>query len=104
MSSSRDYKVGTAEGQTDGLQVLGVGEPWPTYLEGMEEWYILELIVITGLSHSVNLGIAFLMKHKLKMNCTEEEVELIPLKGGSSLRARLVDGGYHSVNCKFIWS
>ena len=37
MSSSRDYKVGTAEGQTDGLQVLGVGEPWPTYLEGMEE-------------------------------------------------------------------
>ena len=24
-----DYKVGTAEGQSEGLKVLGVGEPWP---------------------------------------------------------------------------
>ena len=49
-----DYKVGTADGQSEGLQVLGVGEPWPIYLEGMEECYILEPLVIRGLSHSVN--------------------------------------------------
>ena len=35
ISSSKDYKVGTADGQSDSLQVLGVGESWPIYLE---EW------------------------------------------------------------------
>ena len=49
MSKSMDYKVGTADGQSDGLQVLGIGEPWPIYLEEMEECYILELLVIKGL-------------------------------------------------------
>ena len=43
-----DYKVGTSDGKSDGLQVLGVGEPWPIYLEGMEECYILEPLVIRG--------------------------------------------------------
>ena len=42
ISNSLDYKVGTTYGQSEGLQVLGVGEPWPVYLEGMEECYILE--------------------------------------------------------------
>ena len=42
MSSSMDYKEGTADGQNVGLQVLGVGEPWPIYLDGMEECYIIE--------------------------------------------------------------
>ena len=42
ISNSMDYKVGTADGQSEGLQVLGVGEPWLIYLEGMEECYILE--------------------------------------------------------------
>ena len=60
ISNSMDYKVGTADGQSEGLQVLGVGEPWPIYLEGMEECYILEPLVIRGLSHSVNLGTSFL--------------------------------------------
>ena len=35
MSKSLDYKVGTADGQSDGLQVLGIGEPGPIYLEDM---------------------------------------------------------------------
>ena len=30
------------------------------------------------------------------MICTEEEVALMPIKDGSALRARLVDGGCHS--------
>ena len=30
------------------------------------------------------------------MNCTEEEVALMPLKDRSASRARFVDGGYHS--------
>ena len=82
-----DCKVGTADAQIDSLQVLGVGEPWPIYLEGMEECYILEPLVIRGLSHSVNLGTSFLMKQRLKLICTEEEVALMAVKDGSALRA-----------------
>ena len=73
-----DHRVGTADGQREGLQILGIGEPWPIYLEGMDECYILEPLVIRGLSHSVNLGIAFLTKYRLKINCTEEEVAHVP--------------------------
>ena len=62
ISKSMDYKVGTADGQSKGLQVLGIGEPWPIFLEGMEECYILEPLVIQGLSHSVNLGNIILNK------------------------------------------
>ena len=60
INHTMDYKAGTADGQSEGLQVLGLGEPWPIYLEGIEECYLLEPLVIRGLSHSVNLGIAFL--------------------------------------------
>ena len=42
ISNSMDYKVGTADSQSEGLQVIGIGEPWPIYLEVMEECYILE--------------------------------------------------------------
>ena len=35
LNHAMDYKVGTADGQTQGLQVLGIGEPWPIFLEGM---------------------------------------------------------------------
>ena len=56
ISSPMDHRVGTADGQSEGLQVLGIGEPWPIYLEGMEECYVLEPLVIRGLSHSVNLA------------------------------------------------
>ena len=31
MSKSMDFKVGTADGKSDGLQVLGIGKPWPIY-------------------------------------------------------------------------
>ena len=46
ISSPMDHREGTADGQSEGLQVLGVGEPWLIYLEGMEECYILEPLVI----------------------------------------------------------
>ena len=62
-----DYKVGTADNQSKGLQVLGKGEPWPIYLEGIVECNLLETLVIRGLSHGMNLGISFLMKNNLKM-------------------------------------
>ena len=62
------------DGQSEGLQVLGIDKPWPIYLEGMEECYVLEPLLIQGLSHSVNLGIAFLQEYNLKMICIEEEV------------------------------
>ena len=66
------------------LLVLGIGEPWPIYLEGIEECYILEPLVIGGLSHSVNLGIAFLMEYRLKVNCMKKEVALMPIKNRSA--------------------
>ena len=94
--SGKISKVGTADGQSEGLQVLGIGEAWPIYLEEMEECYILEPLVIRGLCHSMNLGISFLMRNNLKLICKEEEVLLIPMKDGSALRAWLVDGGCHS--------
>ena len=87
MSESIDYKVGTADGQSDGLQVLGIEEPWPIYLEGMEECIILEPLVIQGLSHSVNQGISFLMEHNLKINCMEKKVAVMPVKDRSTSRA-----------------
>ena len=96
ISNSMDYKVGTAEGQSEGLQVLGVGQSWFIYLDGMEEYYIPEPLVIQGLSHSGNLGISFLTKHNVKLICTEEEFALMPGKDRSASRAQLVDGGCHS--------
>ena len=61
----------------------------------MEECYVLEPLVIQGLSHSVNLGMSFLQAYNLKMTCMEEEVALMPVKDGSTSRAMLVDGGSH---------
>ena len=86
ISNSMDCKVGTADDQSKGLQVLGIVEPWPIYLEGIEEVYILEPLVIQGLSYRLNLGIAFLTRNNLK-------VALMPVKERSASRARLVDGG-----------
>ena len=62
----------------------------------MEECYILEPLLIRGLSHLVNLGISFLTRNNLKLICTEDKVELMPVKERSALRVQLVDGGYHS--------
>ena len=102
-----DYKVGTADGQSKGLQVLGLGEPWPIYLEGIEECYLLEPLVIRGLSHSVNFGIVFLQENYLKLVCIEKEVALMPVKDSSASRARLVDGSCSSFELQRsgrIWS
>ena len=66
------------------------------YLEGMEECYILEPLVIQGFSHSVKLGISFLKRNNLKLICTEDQVVLMPVRDGSTLRARLVDGRCNS--------
>ena len=96
INRTMDYIVGTADGQSDGLQVLGLGEPWTIYLEGIEECYILEPLVIKGLSYSVNLGIAFLQENNLKLLCSEKEVTLMPVEDDSASRARLVDGNCSS--------
>ena len=83
------------DGQCEDLQVIEVGGPWPIYLKGMEECYVLEPLVIWGLSHSMNLGMPFLQKYNLNMICMEEEVALMPVKDRSASRARLVGGGCH---------
>ena len=46
-----------------------------------------------GLSQTVNLVMPFLTRNNLKLVCTEDEVALMPVKDGSALRRRLVDGG-----------
>ena len=48
ISKAMDHKVGAAEGQSEGLQVIGVGEPLPIYLDGMKECYVLEPLGIRG--------------------------------------------------------
>ena len=47
---------------------MGIGEPLPVYLQGMAECYLLEPLVIRGLSHSVNLGLTFLLQNRLKLS------------------------------------
>ena len=42
INSPMDHQVGTADGQSEGLQVVRIGAPWPVYLEGMEECYVQE--------------------------------------------------------------
>ena len=93
INRTMDYKVGTADGQSEKLQVLGLGEPWSIFLEEIGVCYLLEPLVIQGMSHSVNLGKMFLQKNRLKLVCTDEEVTMMPVKDDSALRARLVDGG-----------
>ena len=90
-----DQQVGTADKQSEGLQVLGVGEPLQVYLEGMDICYTLEPLVIQGLRQSVNLEIPFLQEHELKMTCKEEEVANMPLQDRTASRVRLVDGECH---------
>ena len=91
INPAMDYKVGTADGQSKELQVLGL------YMANIprrnRRMHLLEPLVIRGLSLSVNLGIAFLQENNLKFVCTGEEVALMPVKDGSALRARLMDGG-----------
>ena len=85
--------------------MLGLGVPWPIYLEGIEECYLLEPLVIRGLSHSVI--ITFLQKNRLQLLCTDEEKILMPGKDGSASRARLVDRGCISFkNCRLgnLWT
>ena len=72
--------------------VLGIGEPWPICLEGMEECYILEPLVIRGLIHIENLGIAFFHKYRLQMSRMEEEAAPMPKKDESASRAWLGRG------------
>ena len=66
------------------------------FQEGMKTCYVLEPLVKQRLSHSLNLGIAFLQEQHLKMTCMEEDVALIPIQDGSTSIARLVDRGCHS--------
>ena len=72
----------------------------------MEECYILEPLVIRGLSHSVNLELKFLRDYGLKLECMKEEVILMPVKEDTASRARLVDGGcisFENRRSRKIW-
>ena len=68
--------------------MLGIGEPWPIFLEGMEDCFILNPLVIKGLSHSVNLGLMFLEEYRIKLNCHED---------GNILEHAAEDKGSHTI-------
>ena len=72
--------------------MLGVEEPWPIFLEGMEECFILKPLVIKGLSHSVNLGLAFLARYRIRLSCHGNTNTLEPIAGDKISKMVLVDG------------
>ena len=43
-----------------------------------------------------------MMEYRLKVNCTEEEVALMPVKDESAFRAQLMVGGCHNFISKML--
>ena len=62
------------------------------FLEGMEECFILKPLVSKGLSHSVNLGLAFLARYILRLSCHGNTNTLEPISGDKISKTVLVDG------------
>ena len=58
-----DLRVGTAEKEVKGLKVVGKGEEFKFFLEGIDKAFKVHPLVIKGLSHNVNLGMNFLLEN-----------------------------------------
>ena len=64
MIEKSDARVSTAEKGGKGLKVLGKGEKMKFYLNGLDQIFEVEPIVIEGLNHAVNFGIEFFDNRK----------------------------------------
>ena len=82
MSTRSNARVGTAEKGGKGLKVIGKGEKFKFYLDGLDKVFEVEPIVIEGLNHAVNLGMEFLMQQEVSISCVEQDAKLVTGSGG----------------------
>ena len=85
-----DLRVGTAEKEGKGLKVIGKGEEFKFFLEGIDKAFTVHPVVIEGLSHNVNLGMNFLLENELTLDCSSGEAKLCQSKEKGTHFTRLV--------------
>ena len=54
-----DIREGTAEKEGKGLKLIGKGEEFKFFLEGIDKVFTIHPVVIESLSHNLNLGMDF---------------------------------------------
>ena len=72
--------VETAKKGGKGLKVLGTGSKFKFFLDGLDQVFKVEPIVIEGLNHAMNLGLEFLKQYEVNFSCVKQEAKLITEK------------------------
>ena len=60
--------------------MVGKGEEFKFFLEGIDKAFTVHPVVIKGLSHNVNLGMNFLLEKELTLDCSNCEAKLCQSK------------------------
>ena len=89
MLEESNARVNTAEKGGKGLRVLGKGEMIRFYLDGLDQRFEVEPLVIEALNHAVNFGIEFFRQQDVSISCTEKEVKLVTGSKGQERLTRL---------------
>ena len=77
MVEESNARVNAAEKGGKGLRGLGKGERIRFYLDGLDQRFEGEPLVIEELNHAVNFGIEFFLQQEVSISCTEKEVKLV---------------------------